>query len=114
FNPIPVRAGASAAPGSRLRSFGRYLSHMSGREENSDGPRRERRFGGVRLVGIFVPWQAVALTLGLVVALTGLAVGRWTAGGETRVHLSAADETTSTTAMVESIPSTTLAPTTTT
>jgi hypothetical protein len=78
-----------------------------------EGMRREGRLGGVRLVGIFVPWQAVALTLAVVVGTTALAVGRWTAGGEARVHLAAAEESTSTTTVVAST-STTEASTTTT
>jgi hypothetical protein len=77
---------------------------MSDSDQDQDGMRREGRLGGVRLVGIFVPWQAVALTLAVVVGMTALAVGRWT-GGETQVHLTSADgSTTTTTAAVTSTP----------
>ena len=87
----------------------------SGMRQN-DEPRRgrESRFAGLRLVGIFVPWQAVALTLAVVVALAGLAGARWAGGGKTRVDLASAGEaTTSTTGAVESTTTTTSATTTT-
>jgi hypothetical protein len=83
-------------------------------KQDDNGLRRDRRLGGVRLVGIFVPWQAVALTLAVVVALTGLAVGRWTAAGEARVHLAATDESTTSTAPAESTTTATELSTTTT
>jgi hypothetical protein len=76
---------------------------------------REGRFAGVRLVGIFVPWQAVALTLAVVVALAGLTGVRLTGGGETRVELTSADDsTTTTTVPVESTTTTSVVPDTTT
>jgi hypothetical protein len=53
-----------------------WLSRTSESERDQDGMRREGRLGGGRLVGIFVPWQAVALTLAVVVGITALAVGR--------------------------------------
>ena len=85
---------------------------MSESEQGPDGLRREGRLGGVRLVGIFVPWQAVALTLVVVVGITALAVGGWTAPSDTRVHLTAADDPTTTTTVP--VTSTTEASTTTT
>ena len=63
----------------------------------------ERRAGGVRLVGIFVPWQAVALTLTLVVVLTVLVSREGSDPGIVRIEQTASqaqagqDSTTSTT-----------------
>jgi hypothetical protein len=67
-------------------------------DETEDSPdpnprgsrRRETRFAGLRLVGIFVPWQAVALTLAVVVTLAGLAAVRFAQRGDVSVHLSSA------------------------
>ena len=76
--------------------------------------RRETRFAGIRLVGIFVPWQAVALTLGLVVALTAVAVLRGSNGGTVRVEQASADTTLSDAATSSSTTTTTAPPSTTT
>lgn len=75
--------------------------------------RREAKVAGIRLVGIFVPWQAVALTLAVVMGLTSVALLR--SGSSTvRVEQSAATNETSSTTTTEPPTTTTTEPPTTT
>ena len=84
---------------------------LSGRARHVGGMQEA---AGVRLVGIFVPWQAVALTLAVVVALAGLATIRWVGGGSSTVHLAATGESTTTTTALDAPTTTAAAETTTT
>jgi hypothetical protein len=74
-------------------------------------PGREAKVAGIRLVGIFVPWQAVALTLAVVVGLTSVAILR--SGGSTvRVEQSSATGDSSTTTSEPTTTTSTEPPTT--
>jgi len=82
--------------------------------------RRETRHGGIRFVGIFVPWQAVALTLALLVGVTAVAASRDSGPGAVRVEQASSDATadevpsSTTTTDVQPATTTTEAPVTTT
>src|SRR5437867_1287180 len=74
-----------------LRQGSERIMQRPNDDRGHSGRRRETRFGGVRFVGIFVPWQAVALTLAVVVGLTAFATTRGSDPGKVRVEQASSD-----------------------
>jgi hypothetical protein len=74
---------------------------------NDDRQRREGKLGGVRLVGVFVPWQGMALILAVVIGLTAIVTLRASDDGVVRVEQTASEAAVAETTVTTRVPSTT-------